>query len=322
MAGAKSSRRSTLEVAAATLLLLFAAFLLFRRIVYEPDLPPGNSSGRARAALTAAVELTPEEAVVVSVTGSVERARGSGEWSMLAAGDRLQADESIRTAMGARAHLRIGDQGNLAVTESTQVTIRELTRAVHRFRLDRGRLAVDYKPDGERVLKIEGEGAGAVAETHGARFSVLSTGSTVAVATELGSVKLRGAQGEVVVAGGQAATVHSGESPNAPDAIAPVPVPLLLKVAGTIATDDEKLCTRVSGSAGSGAEVLVDGLPVKLDREGRFSINVPRTPKDKERVLVAMRDAAGREQSRAVPCDPLDPRIRHVGIDWDAEEVP
>ena len=309
-------------MAAATLLLLFAAFLLFRRTVYEPVSPSGDYRGRARAALGAVVAAGPEEAVVVSVTGSVERARGSGEWSSLAAGDTLQADESIRTAKGGRAHLRVGDRSTLAVTESTQVTIRELTRAVHRFRLDRGRLAVDYKPDGERVLKIEGEGAGAVAETHGARFSVLSTGSTVAVATELGSVQLRGAQGEVVVAGGQTATVRGGEPPNPPEPIAPVPVPLLLKVAGTIPTDDEKFCTRVSGTAGSGAEVLVDGMPVKLDREGRFSVKVPRTPKDKETVLVAMRDAAGHEQSRSVPCDPLDPRIRHLGIDWDAEEVP
>ena len=40
-----------------------------------------------------------------------------------------------------------------------------------------GRIKVDDQPDGRRVLRIESEGAGGVAETTSARFSVLSTGA-------------------------------------------------------------------------------------------------------------------------------------------------
>src|SRR5438105_5963624 len=197
MAREKSGTRSALEMAAAILLVLIAAVLLFRRGVYEPPAAPQLVSVPVPSAIAL------QQAVVLSVTGPVQKAYRSGEWSRLTPGDRLGADESIRTGKGGRTDLRIGDKSNLAVTESTQVTIRELTRAVHRFRLERGRLAVDYKPDGERVLKIENETA--VAETHGARFSVLSTGATVAVATELGSVNFRAAGKEVIVGEGQTA---------------------------------------------------------------------------------------------------------------------
>jgi hypothetical protein len=324
MAKAKSGARSAGEVAVATLLFLCAAFFLFRHTVYQPPArstesgagqPPGASQQAPAAP-------EPQEAVVLSVAGSVERARGSGPWSRLVPGERLNADESIRTGKSGRTDLRIGDKSTLGVRESTQVTIRELTRAVHHFRLERGRLAVDYKPDGERVLKIENESSGAVAETRGARFGVLSTGSTIAVATETGSVNLRAAQHEVEVREGQTATVHQGEAPSAPEPVAAVPVPLLLKVAAAIPSENEQLCARVAGTARPGAEVLVDGVPADLDREGRFSVTVPRKPPDKTEVLVAMRDAAGREQSSTVPCDALDPRIRRVGIRWDAPEEP
>ena len=322
MANAKSGGRRAVEVAAATLLFLCAAFLLFRHSVYQPPEPPTERRGDQPpgAAQQALAAPAPQEAVVLTVAGSVERARGSGPWSRLVPGERLKADESIRTGKSGRTDLRIGDRSTLAVTESTQVTIRELTRAVHRFRLERGRLAVDYKPDGERILKIESESSGAVAETHGARFSVLSTGSTIAVATETGSVNLRAAQREVEVREGQTAAVRQGEAPSAAEPIASVPIPLLLKVAAAISSENEQLCARVTGTAQTGAEVLVDGVPADVDREGRFSVAVPRRPPDKNEVLVAMRDAAGREQSRTLPCDALDPRIRRVGIRWEPPE--
>ena len=322
MPKAKSGARSAAEVAVATLLLVCAAFVLFRHTVYQPPTASTDHGGDQPpvAAQRAQAPAAPQEAVVLSVAGSAERARGSGPWSRLLPGEHLKADESIRTGKNGRTDLRIGDKSTLAVTESTQVTIRELTRAVHRFRLERGRLAVDYKPDGERVLKIESESGGAVAETRGARFSVLSTGSTIAVATETGSVNLRAAEREVEIREGQTASVRRGEAPGPAERIAPVPIPLLLKVAAAIPNENEQLCARVTGTAQTGAEVLMDGVPADVDRKGRFSMTVPRKPADKTEVLVAMRDAAGREQSRTLPCDALDPRIRRVGMRWEAPE--
>src|SRR5207248_625641 len=77
--------------------------------------------------------------------------------------------------------LRIGDRSRLTMAESSQLTIREITQRVHRFRLERSLVKADYKLDGERVLRIES--AGSVADPHAARFSLVSTGTSVAIGT-------------------------------------------------------------------------------------------------------------------------------------------
>ncbi|MBS2021894.1 MAG: FecR domain-containing protein [Deltaproteobacteria bacterium] len=318
--GRDDSMRRTLAVALLlTVLVLACAFVLFKRTVYEPTAPPPMASTPvvpAPVVAPAAPAIANEEAVVLAVAGPVLRARAKGDWTRLVPGDRLRADESVRTGKGGRTELRVGADSNLAVTESTQVTIRELTTAVHRFKLDRGRLAVDYKPSGERVLKIESEGNTAVAETKGARFSVLSNGSTLAVATETGSVNLGAAGQQVAVPEGQSAFVRTGESPSAPVAVPALPVALLLKVAESLPAENETLCARVTGVASPGSEVTVDGVPAPLDREGHFNVAVPRKPRTKTAVLVAMRDVSGREQNRSVPCSVLDPSIDNMNIRW------
>ncbi len=313
MAKSKSRLRSVLEVAIPALLVLACALVVFRRSVYEP--PAAAPQVTALPALPASPAVradAPEEAVVLSVTGPVQRAHANGAWAKLLAGERLKADESIRTGKGGSTDLRIGDKSRLSVTDSTQVTIRELTHAVHRFKLDRGRLAVDYKPDGERVLKIESEGSDAVAETTGARFSVLSSGSTIAVATETGSVNLRAAGQVVAIGEGRQAVARKDEAPGA--ALAVLPVKLLLKVAGA---DTQDLCASVSGQADPGSEVLVDGVPAQVDKAGHFEVKVPRRPAEKKNVLVAMRDPLGREETRTIPCGALgDGNVDDLAIRW------
>ncbi len=320
MAKTKSRLRSVLEVAIPALLLLACALFVFRHSVYEPPASAPQASAAPASPTAPAVRAdAPEEAVVLSVTGPVQRAHANGAWAKLTAGERLKADESIRTGKGGSTDLRIGDRSRLMVTDSTQVTIRELTHAVHRFKLDRGRLAVDYKPDGERVLKIESEGSAAVAETTGARFSVLSSGSTVAVATETGSVNLRAAGHVVAIGEGQQAVARGDEAPGAPVFVAALPIKLLLKVAGA---DTQELCARVSGQADPGSEVLIDGVPAQVDEAGRFEVKVPRRPAEKKDVLVAMRDPLGREETRTVPCGALgEGNVDGLAIRWKKRKV-
>ncbi len=311
--------RTWLTAALLAALVLASATLVFRRSVYEP---PSSASVPAKVPLGDAAAAAPEEAVVFSAVGSVQRATAGGDWSPLSAGDRLRADDAIRTAKGGSAGLRIGERSHLSVAEASQLSIRELTRAVHRLRLERGRIAVDYQPDGRRVLRIENEASGGVAETTSARFSVLSTGTTVAVATETGSVDLRAADKVVRVAAGSQAVVQRGEAPGAPEQI---PVKLLLKVSGTaLAPGPRDLCARVEGTAQSGAQVLIDGAPAEVDAKGRFSVPVPREPKNKRTVLVAMRDVLGREELRTVPCEgaPSEPAIHDFAIRWRNKRPP
>lgn len=321
---ASSPRRVWLRAALAAAVVLLLALLLFRFAVVEtPATPAVSAQAAAPAAPAVAAPANPgsEEAVVVTAQGAVERAHSGGAWVNLAVGDKLRADDAVRTGRGASAGLRIGGKSELAVAESTQLSIRELTREVHRLKLDKGRIKVDYQPDGSRVLRIESAGAGGVAETTSARFSVLSTGTTVAVATESGSVDLRAAGTTVKVTAGKESTAREGEVPAAP---ADVPVQLLLKVAAAAGSASAALCARVEGVAAPGTQVLVDGVPAEVGRDGRFQVPVLRDPKQKREVLVAMRDVSGREERRTIPClgEPPESAIHDFSIRWRTKRHP
>jgi hypothetical protein len=61
--------------------------------------------------------------------------------------------------------------------------------------------------------------------------------------------------------------------------------------------------------------VSVDGAPVEVDGNGRFSVEVPRTAGKKE-AHVTLRDAAGRVETKTVRCLDGDARIRDFAIHW------
>jgi hypothetical protein len=308
--GRKRLLRGTLV--AGLLFLLFAgARSFFLHEIYEPvaEAPlegPVPAPAKAPDA---------HEAVVESVVGHVQRSVPEG-WAIVSEGDHLRADDSLRTGRGAKTALRIGDKSRLTVTEGSQLTIRELTERVHRFTL-RGNVFVDYKPDGQRVLRIENDGTDAVAEAREARFSVLSTGTSLAIATESGSVELKAKDQTIRVESGEEAFARAGE---APKQSAPIPTDVLLKVANAAAAGGA-LCADVNGMAPPGSEVLVDGQLVELDEEGRFSLRVPRAP-GKRSVLVATRDASGRDKTNEIPCVPEPAHIKDLAIHWKKSRSP
>jgi len=290
----------------ALIVVLAAAWWVFQRSMYRAPL-------ELRSAAAAPTPPAIDEAIVDAVSGSVQRSTPRGSWAELVAGEHLRADDSLRTGKGAHTDLRIGDRARLTVTESTQLTIREITQKVHRFQLARGRVAVDYKPDGERVLRIESDEG--VAESRAARFSMLSTGTAVAIATDAGAVTLRAQERTVQVAAGQQAVVRQGEPPSASE---PIPARVLLKVANAAAAGDS-LCATVEGIAPPGAEVTVDGAPAAVAADGRFNVPVPRAHGRSE-VLVALRDAAGRQETRTVRCQDPPSRIHDFAIHWRSRQ--
>jgi hypothetical protein len=298
----RSTSRLALESAAALCAVLAGAWWVFSRTVYRA--PPELRAGIPKAA-SAAIDV----AIVEAVSGPVQRSTSQGDWAALVAGEHLRADDSLRTGKGARTDLRIGDRARLTVTESSQLTIREITDKVHKFQLARGRVKADYEPDAQRSLRIESSGG--VVESRGARFSVLSTGTAVAIATEAGAVTLRAQDGSVEVYEGRQAVAVQGRPPSASE---PIPASVLLKVANAAAATDG-LCATVEGVAPPGAEVTVDGTAAAVLPDGRFRVPVARTSERRE-VLVALRDVSGREETRKVRCvDPLA-RIRDFAIHW------
>jgi hypothetical protein len=300
--------RTILEAIAVLLALTGGAWVLFRGTLYRA---PGPHPATARAAEMSRTD----EAVVVAVTGDVVRLSPSGGTSALAVGQRLRAEDSVRTGRGGRTDLMVGARNRLTVAEGTQLTIREVTEKLHRFKLTRGRIAVDYQADGARLLRIESADGSAVAETQEARFGVLSTGTAVAIATETGAVNLTSERKTVEVGAGRQAIAVAGKPPSSAE---PIPARLLLKVAAAKAANDrEGLCAEVEGTAPPGAEVLVDGAPAAVAEDGHFRVRVPSAP-EKSSALLAIRDASGRETTRTVACGPggSAARIKDFAIRW------
>jgi hypothetical protein len=297
-----------LEAGAVLAVLLAAAWLLFRGTVYRPPVQTAGAQSRDEQRL--------DEAIVVAVVGDVVRLSPNGGTFALSVGQRLRADDSVRTGRGARTDLQIGARSRLTVAEASQLTVREITEKVHRFKLTRGRIAVDYQADGARLLRIESADGTAVAETQGARFGVLSTGTAVAIATQTGAVNLTSQNKSVEVRAGTQAVAAIGKAPSAAD---PIPARLLLRVADAAPAHEreEQLCAEVEGTAPAGSEVLVDGAPAAIAEDGRFRVRVPSTS-GKTAVMIAIRDASGRENTRTVACGAGGsvPRIKDFAIRW------
>src|SRR5256712_12544048 len=153
--------RMLLEAGAAVTVLVTGAWLLFRGPLSRPAPPP--------PAAHVAEEAKVDEAIVVAVVGDVVRLSPNGGTSALAAGQRLRADDSVRTGRGGRTDLQVGARSRITVAEGTQLMGRGITEKLHRFRLTRGRIAGDYQADGGRLLRLGSADGGAGAETHGGR---------------------------------------------------------------------------------------------------------------------------------------------------------
>ncbi|MBI5549176.1 MAG: FecR domain-containing protein [Deltaproteobacteria bacterium] len=310
--------RSILAALAAAALLALAGWFLFERFLALPaPLPPAAQPAPDLSQPMEPAQPRQDEpalgARATVVEGHVERSSGE-HWVNLTEGELLGASQSVRTAPGARVELEIGGaDSRLTIPERSEVGVGEVSRAVHRLKLRRGRIQVAYQPSGERVLRIEGE-KGGVAQTRGARFMMVSTGVAVAVATETGVVDLSAQGASVEVAAGQQAVATQGQRPSQAE---PIPKEALLKVARAAA--DAESCAIVRGSARPGAEVTADGVAAQVDAQGRFEVRVPRRP-GVSQVVVQAREVSGTSVLKQVACTERAPSVRsEVKVDWNAE---
>lgn len=294
--------RLALRVALAALVVLLLAVFAFGVIFSRAEVEPKAVEATAPREGEMAVEPPPDpaepsaeagQAIVASVSGKVERSSAGGAWALVRTGERLLERDAIRTAANGGARLQLGEQSTLTLGGSSELGVRQASKDAHGFKLVRGQVAVDHRPELGRTLRIEGEDGQAVASTGGARFSVLASGGTLAVATRTGTVNLEAAGATVAVGGGEQSVARGGRPPSAAAAI---PVKLLLK----LATEAGQGCPSVRGVAQEGTEVTVDGRAVATDADGRFVI---RGPADGRAALqVRLRHVSGRTETRRIDC--------------------
>jgi hypothetical protein len=205
--------------------------------------------------------------------------------------------------------LSVDDKSSVMVSESTEVGVEEISRAVHRFRLVRGRVTADYAPDGRRALRIEGASGQVAVVENEARFSVLATEETFTLATERGKVNLASAGAVVTVEAGRQASA-SVEAPPAPPT--PIPADVLLLATGKAGPGG---CSEIRGQAPPGAEVTVAGTPAPVDSKGRFRVKLPGDLPQRQ-VAVRIRDALGRVEEKQIVCAATGSaqRVRDIDI--------
>lgn len=253
---------------------------------------------------------------VVEVSGTATRATASGAVVPLTAGLELSVDDRLRTEPDSRLRLRIGERSTVDLADRAEVQVRELSDSVQRLGLVYGRAVVDYREDGGRELRIENGDGNAVARVREGKFSILSTGTTVAVATETGQVDLSAA-GETVTVGADRQSIVSGGPPSRPLAI---PVEVVLRVVDPGCRVQRETSYNVSGRTSPGASVTVNQVRARVNGKGDFSVRLPLRV-GKNRIEVVSVDVAGHTERRVFPCVTVDPGapIKDVDIRWGGE---
>jgi len=280
--------------------------------VVRPEQPPG---AKAPTRPDGAPEQAQTRVTVEEIRGRVERRKPPEPWRTARIGDNLGTQEFVRTGPRGRAGLVVGPRARLTVDHTSEVSVREITAVTHRFRLEQGRLAVDYRRDGKRVLQIESKDGAAVARTKEASFSVLQTEETVAVATTTGQVDLSAAGKTVKVEQGQQSVVQQAAPPAAPVTI---PKEILLKVArARLPARESARTTILKGQTQPGNRVLVGGKPAEVDARGRFTIKVPLQPGGNQ-IVVVTEDPAGRRKERVLQYFAVSSgaRVDDLKVDW------
>lgn len=255
-------------------------------------------------AVAVAVVLTPAQ-------GDVQVRHGAnGPWSAVQHPLPLGLDDSVRTAVGGAATLRVGRDGLIEVRERTEVSVRQLLADRARFRLERGRIGAT---PGNTAVAIESSGSSAVAEASTGSFAVFNDGKgLVAVVAETGEVKLTTGGGDAVLAAGEGVRVVGDAAP----VREAVPRSVLLKVAWPEQKETRDSTFTLRGEADPGALVSVNGKQAQVGEDGRFEAEVPLAP-GTNRVSVTSLDrfgrTAGEEEALRVDRRPPPVKAEHEG---------
>lgn len=246
----------------------------------------------------AAIEPDPAtRMVVLEKKGKVEQRRDEA-WRELAIGDNLETNDAIRTEAGGSVALQVGDSARVVVEENSEATVREITKTVANFKLQRGLLTADVKND-SFTMRVEAKDTDTVAVGRKGSFTVFTDGhGAVAVASTAGGVKLTTSSGDLDLAAGERANVSaSGRS-----AKVAIPKSVFLKVAWPEARASRATKMTVRGKVEVGTKISIPGARVNVKADGSFVAHVPLKTGANDLTVVA-RDMLGRETRDARTID-------------------
>jgi hypothetical protein len=314
-----------LVVVAVALLVDRAAFTDSGGVTTSPISPTGPvvaERGPAATADTADAGDSAEQpaaevssAVLVHIRGTVSVRGADGAWRPARPDEALGVDDHLRSGRNSEATLRMGNGVLVRLSPRSELSVRELTEAMARVRLEEGHVTATVEGSSGRTLRVQAKGSDAEAESTDGSFGVVTDGKgQLAVATTTGRVKLT-AQGESVEVGaGETATVLEGAAPTSPTA---TPNNLYLKLGKLAATQTNKTNTTVEGTTSPGAVVRVGDVSTTSDNDGRFALRVPLRD-GKNDLAIEVTDALGRQQDQRLPAVVVDrekPKI-DAAVQW------
>lgn len=276
---------------------LLLAGMVTVNVLVPPPVPP-------------TVETESAAALVGAIVGQVElRKQGTKSWQPIALGGALTEGDEVRTGLFSEAVLHLRGASSVTVSPNTAFVVGQEQIELSSFELGEGRITAAIPKSAGREFEFRSRGSEAIASVEKGEFSLATDGKgTVVVDTSTGEVKVR-AKGKVVqVKKGHRSVVLPDKPPT--EAL-PVPSSVALQVRWP-ATKSVKTRTRVSGSTTAAATVMVNGILVRADPQGQFSLDVA-LQQGKNRVVVIATDASGRttvKQSPEIRVDSSPPDLK------------
>lgn len=278
----------------------------------KPSSTPGRTNSKSKDSGT--IKTGHSAGVkVVSITGdATHSSEASEDWKALNVGETLASDNKVKTGDNSKVTFRIGEKSKLELAERGELTVGDVTDDDRRLKLNKGRLSVEYKKEDKRLL-IENQDGSAVAETEEGTFSILSTGTTVAVATKTGSVNLMSGEDKVTVNPGEQSVAKGGVVSKP----APIPLSVMLRVVDPGCRVQREKFVVLKGKVTPGSSVTANGTSADVAINGGFSVRVPLRV-GKNNIKVVTEDPSGRRAKRNFPCITVDPSasIEKIDIRW------
>ncbi len=277
--------------------------LLAGLVVFNLFVPPRQAAEAPRVS---------SGAVVGAMVGQVEvRSRGDKRWSPAVVGAALAEGDEVRTGLFSETTLHLRGSSSVTISPNTSFVVGQDQVQRSSFKLGEGRITAAIPSEANREYLFLSRGSEAVASIERGEFSLATDGKgTVVVDTRKGTVRLRAAGKEVKVSKGKRSVVLPDKPPSD---VLPVPSSVALQVKWPPVKSIRNR-TRITGKTSAAAMVMVNGILVRADEQGRFSVDVPLR-EGKNRLVVTTTDASGNTSMQRSPEIRVDTRPPDLKVD-------
>lgn len=242
-----------------------------------------------------------------SLVGQVEVMKHDNAiWESPQLGQLLREGDAIRTGPFSESVLHLAGKSSVVVSADTEFVVRKDLVQRSLFELGVGRITAAINRSSGREYEFISRGSDTIASTKEGQFSVATDGKgTLVVDNYAGKVKIRKKEKTITLKKGRRSIVKPDE-PLGPDIS--IPTSIILEVNWPPA----KLSgasTTVSGETSAGALVRVNGILVRADHDGYFSIETPLR-EGKNRLVINAVDPTSKlttESSREIEVDNKPP---------------